>query len=128
MAHHPRNFFEKHKTEMSKRASIQAVGTYEAIQFEKKLKLGELFGFFESPNTFGGVVSLLLVLTLGQLLQLIADRSKRTWSITTLSIVLGAGLVILGLTRSRGAMTTFGIAGLAFALMATFRSETRRKR
>jgi O-antigen ligase len=114
--------FEKNKDEMLKGADMQP-GTYEAIQFEKKLKLGELFGFFDSPNTLGAVVSLLLVLTISQLLQVFSERAKRPWTTVTLVVMLLGGLIILGLTRSRGAMTTLGLAGIALLLLARYKSQ-----
>lgn len=109
-------YFREHKAEILSRNGIEP-GSFGEQQFERKIMLGESFGFFTSPNTFGGAGSLLMVLTLGLLVQAVADGEKRQWAIVTLAILLLAGVVLMAWTRSRGAIATLGLAALAFVAL-----------
>jgi O-antigen ligase len=106
-------YFEEHKAEVLSRNGIEQ-DSFAEKQFERKIKLGESFGFFTSPNTFGGAGSLLMVITLGLLIQAVADGEKRQWAIVTLAVLLLAGVVLMAWTRSRGAVATLGLAAIAF--------------
>jgi O-antigen ligase len=86
-------------------------------QFEKKLRSGELSGFFTSPNTYGAMLSLLIIIAIGIVAQRGADNSHRGW-IAAVAVALPGAAYVLWYTHSRTA--TLGLI-LALAMLAAIR-------
>lgn len=119
------DYYVAHRDEVLKSNGLEA-GSFGAEQFERKLKLGESFGFFTSPNTFGGASSLLLVVAMGLFIQTSTDFRQRPWTAVTLVVLVLGGCLLLVLTRSRGAAATFGFSVLVFAVLARYRASLAR--
>ena len=82
--------------------------SFSARQFAKRVESGELAGFSASPNTFGAVLVLVLVVSIGLGVQRARDDGRAWWV-----FVIGAGAVgawLLVHTGSRTAMLTPFIA------------------
>jgi O-antigen ligase len=102
-------------------------GSFIAQQFEDKLKRMEVFGFFQSPNTLGAAASLLMLIGAGLMIQRIAEKEAVKWAVPAIAIVLIGGVVVLALSRSRGALATVGVGLVAFALLGRYREALGRK-
>jgi O-antigen ligase len=102
-------------------------GSFIARQFEEKLKRMEVFGFFQSPNTLGAAASLLMLIGAGLMIQRIVEGDAVKWAVPAIAIVLIGGVVVLALSRSRGAFATVGLGLVGFALLGRYREALGRK-
>ena len=134
--------FNDHKEQFLAQRHL-ATGTFAARQFEEKVKLGEMFGFENSPNSFGAILSLLLIISAGLFIQRLVDRkpvavanrsksassalmtSPVDFQLTTLVIGLLAGSLMLVLTRSRTAIATPFIAASMLLITMKFVGKLR---
>ncbi len=92
-------------------------GTFAATSFEAKLLRGEMMGFGASPNTFAAVSVLLVVVTLGIVVQRVVDRTGVGWVILPLAGVALGGCIIVW-TDSKTAYVTPLLAGGILATLA----------
>ncbi len=104
---------------MAERGLVE--GSFVARQFEEKLRSVEVFGFFNSPNTFGAVASLLLLVGAGLLVQRVVEREQAKWAVPAVAIPMAAGLAVLAMTKSKGAATTVVLGLIALAALGRFR-------
>jgi O-antigen ligase len=142
--------FRENKERMLKEHGLQE-GTFAAKQLVDKVNLGEMFGFLTSPNSFGALLSLLLVLGAGLLIQRIRDErdaplpiqagAKRQRSpgsvvapkaaisaaIVTIVLVMLLGLWIMRYTRSRTAFVTPVLAAILLLLIWRFHDAMARR-
>ena len=120
-------------------------GSFAATHFMDKLQMGELFGFETSPNSFGALLSLLIVASAGLLIQRLSERapgglpaSARTGGqaargtsmdpgAIALAIEMILGLWIMAYTRSRTAFATPAIAAVLLLFIWRFRAALARR-
>ena len=121
--------FEENKSKILTQHGLQE-GSFAATQFAAKIRLGEMFGYESSPNSFGALLSLLIVVSSGLLIQRLCDlRQKEPVATplpahsppmdpaaTTVAIGMTLGLWIMIYTRSR---TAFATPVIAIALLLT---------
>lgn len=111
--------FSENKEKYLKEHGFQE-DSFAAKQFADKIKLGEMFGYESSPNTFGAVLSLLIVVGGGVVIQRVAERENSGGQtargtsldpgVVAVGIAIGMGLWIMAYTRSRTAFATPVIA------------------
>ncbi len=108
------------KSESSRWKYMKATGLseedFQFRQFEQKLLSGELRGFGNSPNTYGAMLVMMGLISVGVMMQRLRDGDGIGWA-----IVIGVGLlgtaVVLWFTHSRTAMVT-PILGLIILFLA----------
>jgi O-antigen ligase len=91
-------------------------GSFEALQFEKKLTSGEMIGFNQSPNSFAAVIVMLMVISTGSAIQRRAHGDGIGWPIVIL-LTCSAALMVLYFTGSRTSAGTLVIAAGLLALL-----------
>ncbi len=101
-------------------------GSFAAQQFERKLLSGELYGFFNSPNTFAAVIVMLGIVLAGAAIQRIRDRDEPGWAG---AIIIGIllSLYILYFTYSKTSMLTPLLAIVVLVAAPRLHAEWRRK-
>ncbi len=115
--------FEENKSKILSQHGLQE-GSFAATQFAAKIRLGEMFGYETSPNSFGALLSLLIVVSSGLFIQRMCDLGRKktapgelkterppvdpTATAVAMGIILG--LWIMFYTRSRTAFATPVIA------------------
>ena len=122
--------FEANKEKYFSQRGLQE-GSFAATQFAAKIRLGEMFGYETSPNSFGALLSLLLVVSAGLLIQRLSDlrreppangplpisRPPVDPTATAVAIGMILGLWIMAYTRSRTAFATPVIAIALFLIV-----------
>jgi hypothetical protein len=92
-------------------------GSFMETQFRRKVMAGEMVGFSTSPNTFAAMLVLLLVVSLGAMIERLRDPESRSWG-AMIAIALPLAAIVLWFTQSRTAFATPIIAAICFALLA----------
>jgi O-antigen ligase len=101
-------------------------GSFAAQQFERKLLSGELYGFFNSPNTFAAVIVMLGIVLAGAAIQRIHDRDEPGWAGAIIVGVL-LSLYILYFTYSKTSMLTPLLAIAILVAAPRLRAQWRTK-
>ncbi len=94
-----RSFWTEHKADILRQRGWTA-DSFEARQFEKNVLSGAMLGFSASPNTYAAATVLLLVVTMG----MVMDRRNAGWSAAGMALLaLAAGAWVLWWTASKAA-------------------------
>ncbi len=94
-----------------------------ARQFDHRVRGGELFGFFSSPNTFAAMIVIAMLISIGSIVQRLADKDEIVWPVL-LMIVMPLGLWMMYLTNSRAAQATLVLGGMMLVAMRLLRPLT----
>ncbi|WP_428940982.1 O-antigen ligase family protein [Fontivita pretiosa] len=94
-------------------------GSFQAIQFEKKILAGEMLGFCASPNSFAAALVLLGVMGAGAAIQRIVDRDESGWSGAIVLVLLPLPWLLYH-THSRAALATSLLAAVMLAAFGMF--------
>jgi O-antigen ligase len=119
--------FEENKEKYLKQRGLEE-NSFAAKQFIAKINQGEMFGFSTSPNTFGALLSLLLVISAGLLIQRINERDALQWAVPAIALCMLVGLWVMLYTRSRTAFATPFIAAAMLIMARALRPITARLR
>lgn len=92
-------------------------GSFMETQFRRKVMAGEMVGFNSSPNSFAAMLVMLLVVSIGAMIQRLQDRDSRGWG-TIIAISIPLAAIVLWFTQSRTAFATPIIAATCFAMLA----------
>jgi O-antigen ligase len=95
-------------------------GSYAARQFGQKIENGEMIGFNASPNSFAAVLSLLVIVAGGLLIQRQSDGDGQAW-ILPYSLAILAGLWVMLYTHSKAAFGTVMLGAVLLALNRVMR-------
>ena len=95
-------------------------GSFIAEQFEKRVVSGEMMGFTSSPNSYGAVLVLLLVVSAGVAIQRITDGDGAAWAVVPASAA-ALGVAVVTMVGSRTAVATTGLGLLTLAGIALLR-------
>ncbi|HWP40288.1 MAG TPA: O-antigen ligase family protein, partial [Tepidisphaeraceae bacterium] len=87
-------------------------GSFQAIQFEKKILAGEMLGFCASPNSFAALLVLLGVIGAGAVIQRSVNRDESGWP-GAIALALLPLPWLLYHTHSRAALATSLLAAAA---------------
>ncbi len=125
--------FEENKDKYLQQHGLRE-GSFAATQFVAKIRQGEMFGYETSPNSFGALLSLLIVVSSGLLIQRLRDHRSAANSAndlnvakppldptaTAVALVMLLGVWIMVYTRSRTAFATPFIALLLLLFIWRF--------
>ncbi|HVT87393.1 MAG TPA: O-antigen ligase family protein [Tepidisphaeraceae bacterium] len=90
-------------------------GSFQATQFERRIRAGETVGFFTSPNTLGAMIVLLATISAGAAIQRIRDRDEPGWAAAIIVAII-VSTYVLYFTGCRTAAVTPLIAASIIAL------------
>ncbi|HEY7091354.1 MAG TPA: hypothetical protein VH518_24875 [Tepidisphaeraceae bacterium] len=119
-------YWTEHKEEELRNRGME-LGSFQAIQFEKKVLSGEMVGFNASPNTFAAMLVMLGVVSAGVAIQRIVDRDELGWAIAVI-IAIGAAVWVLHYTHSKAAYATPFLAAAIMACIALAGEAMARRR
>ena len=89
-------------------------GSFIAEQFEKRVVSGEMMGFTSSPNSYGAVLVLLMVVSAGVAVQRMSDRDGAAWA----AVPAGAAVLAVAVVAMVGSRTAVATTGLGFVTLA----------
>jgi O-antigen ligase len=111
--------FRKHREELIRQRGWEP-GSFIAEQFEKRVTSGEMMGFTSSPNSYGAVLVLLLLVAAGVAVQRAADRDGAAWAAVP-AVAAALGVVVVAMVGSRTAVATTGLGVATLAALAVLR-------
>lgn len=93
--------------------------SFAAKQFEDKLLRGEMMGFDASPNSFAAVTVLLIVVTLGVIVQRVVDRDGVGWIVVpAIGIAVGGAIIVWVDSKTAYATPVLALGILAATALA----------
>ena len=94
---------------------------FQIEQYDRKVKAGEMLGFFTSPNTFAAMTALCVFAVVGLMIQRYIDDDEIGFA-AALGVIVVLSLVVIYLTDSRTAMGGVVLTGILLAIVWRFRA------
>ena len=95
--------------------------SFAAQQFDRKIRAGQLMGFYKSPNTFAAVMALGVVVCAALALQRRADKDEPGFA-GAFAVIGVLGVIVMLGTGSRTALAGLVLCAIAAAILWRFRT------
>lgn len=101
-------------------------GSFAADRFVAKLEAGEMMGFATSPNTFGAIVVMLSIVSVGVMVQRIVNKDESGWAGAPL-VGLGTATYLLSSVHSKAAWVALLLGMLCLGVWVALRGWMARR-